>query len=165
MNMTLLGRAAACMALAAGVAGCATVTRGVRESWTVKTEPPGASVKTSTGNFCDATPCTMKLKRKDDFEVIITKPGYQTAHAKVGHQLAGGGGAAFVGNALIGGVIGAGVDASNGSTMELKPNPLVVTLTPELAAEAPAPQAAPAAGTPTPAATAPATPPATPPRR
>jgi hypothetical protein len=91
----------------------------------------------------------MKLKGKGEFDVTITKAGDQTAHARVGHQLAGSGAAAFVGNALIGGVIGAGVDAADGSTMELKPNPLIVTLTPDTA---PAP--------PTPPVVAPAFPPA-----
>ena len=143
MLINYLGRATTLLALAGSLAGCATVTRGVRESWTVRTEPPGASVKTSIGGSCDATPCTLRIRRKSDFDVTISKAGYQTAFAKVGHKSSRAGEAALLGNAVFGGVIGAYTDATNGATMELKPNPLVVTLTPETAAATPTTQAAP----------------------
>jgi hypothetical protein len=42
--------------------------------------------------------------------------------------VAGAGGAGFLGNALIGGVIGAGVDATSGAMLDLSPNPLNVQL-------------------------------------
>jgi hypothetical protein len=145
MFINYLGRATALLAVAGSLAGCATITRGVHESWTVKTEPPGASVQTSIGGSCDSTPCTFRLKRKSDFDVTITKAGYQTAVAKVGHKTSRAGQAALLGNAVFGGVIGAFTDATNGATMDLKPNPLVVTLTPETAALAPTARAAPPA--------------------
>jgi hypothetical protein len=72
----------------------------------------------------------MRLRRKYDFDVTITKAGYQTAHAQITHKLTRGGRTALLGNAVFGGVIGAITDASNGSTMDLTPNPLMVTLTP-----------------------------------
>jgi hypothetical protein len=86
---------------------------------------------TSAGVSCDATPCTLRLKRKSDFDVTIIKAGYQTAHAQVGHQTARAGRVALFGNAVFGGVLGAVTDATDGATMDLKPNPLVVTLIPE----------------------------------
>jgi hypothetical protein len=46
-------------------------------------------------------------------------------------KLATGGAAAGAGNVLIGGVIGAVVDGSNGSLNDLKPNPLKVELVAE----------------------------------
>jgi hypothetical protein len=41
-----------------------------------------------------------RAKWSPDIHRTITKAGFQTAHARIGHQLAGGGSAAFVGNAL-----------------------------------------------------------------
>ncbi|HZL01048.1 MAG TPA: translation initiation factor 2 [Caulobacteraceae bacterium] len=142
--MTRLGRAAIVLAITGSTVACATVTRGTKESWTVRTEPPGAAVKTSTGMSCEATPCTFdKLKRNVDFDVALTKAGYKTVQTRVTHAVAGAGATAFVGNVLIGGVIGAGVDASTGATMDLKPNPLIVTLETEIQPSSPV--AAPAA--------------------
>src|SRR5665213_3095500 len=107
--MTRLGRAAIVLAITGSTVACATVTRGTKESWTVRTEPPGAAVKTSTGMSCEATPCTIdKLKRNVDFDVALTKAGYKTVQTRVTHAVAGAGATAFVGNVLIGGVIGAG---------------------------------------------------------
>jgi hypothetical protein len=40
------------------------------------------------------------------------------------------GGAAMAGNCLLGGCIGAGIDAGSGATLDLKPNPINVDLEP-----------------------------------
>lgn len=116
------------IAAAAAVSGCATITRGTTDTWTVNTTPSGAAVKTSSGFACDSTPCTFRMQRKDEFDVTVTKAGYKTWTGKVTHHIAGAGGADFLGNALIGGIIGAGVDASSGAMLDLAPNPLNVTL-------------------------------------
>jgi len=110
----------------------------------VQTVPPGAAVKTTTGMACDATPCTFRMERKNSFSVTITKPGYKTYQGEVVSAVAGAGGAAFAGNVLVGGLIGAGVDASDGAMDNLKPDPMLVTLEPV----DPAPPAATAAATP-----------------
>ena len=142
-----LGRAMACAALAVSAAACATVTRGTNEAWTVKSFPPGAAVKTSNGRFCDMTPCTIKMPRKAEFEVTVSKDGYKPYQGHVTHAVATGGGVGFAGNVLIGGVIGAGVDVASGAMMDLKPNPLIVELekvdlTPAVATATPATSAA-----------------------
>jgi hypothetical protein len=116
------------IAAAAAVSGCATIARGTTDSWTVNTTPSGAAVKTSTGFACDATPCTFRMQRKDEFDVTVTKAGYKTWTGHVSHHVAGAGGAGFVGNAIFGGIIGAGVDVSSGAMLDLAPNPLDVTL-------------------------------------
>ena len=126
------GLAAACVLLSA----CATITRGTNQDFMVESTPSQAEVKLSTGQTC-VTPCTLRLKRKSQFKVTISKEGYQTQEAEVHGVMKGGGGAALAGNAIFGGVIGAGVDASNGSLMNLKPNPLQVTLVPAAAAQQP----------------------------
>lgn len=84
------------------------------------------------------------------------------------HRTAGAGGAGMAGNVILGGLIGAAVDANSGATQDLVPNPLTVHLTPvapvatpaaaTVADKAPVQEAAPEA----PAETAPAAPAETP---
>lgn len=133
---------ASCVALAS----CATITRGTRTAFVVETVPSGAQVRLSTGQECSSTPCTFpQISREAEFSVTVSKPGYRTTTHAVSHRTAGAGSAGMAGNVLVGGLIGAAIDANSGATQDLVPNPLVVHL--ELEAtpvSAPAP-AAPAA--------------------
>ena len=70
------------------------------------------------------------MPRKSAFQATITKPGYKTVTATVGNRISGGGGAGLAGNILVGGIIGAGVDAGTGAALDLRPDPLVVKLEP-----------------------------------
>ncbi|MDB5643043.1 MAG: translation initiation factor 2 [Hyphomicrobiales bacterium] len=117
-------------AVGLAVAGCATVTRGTTNQVTVSSEPTGAEAVSSSGLFCTATPCTWEVSRKTEFAVTFKKPGYRTEQVQVGTKLAGSGAAGFAGNVLIGGVVGMGVDAATGATLEHFPNPVFVTLQP-----------------------------------
>lgn len=62
--------------------------------------------------------------------VHFEKEGYKPVEVQVTNQMAGGGGVAMAGNILLGGLIGAAVDAGMGATRELVPNPVRVTLEP-----------------------------------
>lgn len=124
---------------AMALSGCATITRGTNTTFTIETMPSGATVSTTNGYGCLATPCTFKMPRKSEFTVTVTKPGYKTYTGSVVTKVAGAGGAAMAGNVLVGGLIGAGVDASSGAMLDLVPNPMKVTLEPE-GAPAPASQ-------------------------
>lgn len=128
MKLNKIALAAAGVVTVLGLSGCATITRGTNDVFVVETFPVGASVKTSNGYFCDSTPCSMKMPRKSEFTVTITKGGYKTWTGKVTNKVSGAGGAGMAGNVLVGGIIGAAVDGSNGSMLDLVPNPLVVTL-------------------------------------
>lgn len=131
---------------ALSLCACATITRGTTQAFEVKTTPAGAAVETSNGLYCKATPCVFpNVARNSNFTVTITKPGYKTVTSNITNTTAGGGGAAMAGNIIFGGLIGAGVDATNGSMQDLVPNPLEVTLEAEGAAPAAAPVAASAA--------------------
>jgi hypothetical protein len=152
-------RLSASVSLVAMTAACATVTRGTKEAWTVTSEPPSASVTTSNGFSCEATPCTFKIEHKASFDVTVTKAGYKAYHGHVIHQVSKAGGLGMAGNVLVGGLVGATVDVVSGAMMELKPNPLNVTLDREEAPPpAPTPTAAPASPAPGTAPTSPATP-------
>lgn len=120
------------------VSGCATVTRGTKQDFRVETTPPGARVDLTNGQSCAATPCTFKLKRKSEFTVNITKPGCEPASVYVSHELSGKGAAGLVGNAVIGGVVGVGIDAVTGATQDLHPNPVQVALVCKASATNPA---------------------------
>lgn len=109
------------------LAGCATVTRGTTDQIQIQSEPPGAHARTSLNHECQ-TPCTITVSRKDEFSVVFTKEGYESQTIEVKTAIAGTGAAGFAGNVLIGGVVGMGVDAATGSTLEHKPNPVVATL-------------------------------------
>jgi hypothetical protein len=129
--MKLLLAAGAAMSLCA----CATITRGTTQAFEVKTTPSGAEVQTSNGLYCKTTPCVFpNVARNSNFTVTITKPGYKTVTTNVTNANLGGGTANLAGNILAGGLIGIGLDASNGSLQDLVPNPLEVVLEPEAGA-------------------------------
>lgn len=107
--------------------GCATITRGTKEVLVIESEPSGANVTTSTG-LAGKTPATFKVSRKGGFVVTIEKPGYETVTVQVSSQVAGGGAAGMAGNIVLGGLIGAAVDAGSGAMLQLKPNPITVKL-------------------------------------
>ncbi|VXC97899.1 conserved exported hypothetical protein [Oceanicaulis sp. 350] len=125
-------------ASALALGACGTITRGSNDTWEVSTTPIGASVQTSNGYSCDSTPCAIKMPRRSEFVATITRDGYEDATVNVTHQVSGQGGAAMAGNVLVGGIIGAGIDASTGAMHDLTPNPVhleLVPISPELQAQ------------------------------
>ncbi len=125
MRISLLAIIAGTLSLGA----CATVTRGTTEQVTFTSEPP-AEVRTSTGLSCPTTPCTLEINRKSEFVATFSKEGYQSQDVSVQTRVAGAGAAGFAGNVLVGGLIGMGVDAATGSTLEHYPNPVTASLAP-----------------------------------
>jgi hypothetical protein len=162
--MTRLIRLGGVLLCAASLSACATITRGTRQNYVIETDPQGANIQLSTGQHC-VSPCTLRLKRKDEFTVTATLDGYEPATAQIESHVRAGGVAGAAGNVLFGGVIGGVVDATNGSMNDLMPNPLRITMNRIGAAAAPAdPAAAPAdpAAAPAPAPAPEAAPPAQP---
>lgn len=123
------------MLLGLALSGCATVTRGTTENLRVQSEPEGASVELSSGQTC-RTPCDLELKRKNDYTLYVHREGFQDSEIRVESKVGGAGAAGMAGNVLIGGIIGAGVDAFSGATNSLKPNPVHVHLVVRNPAEA-----------------------------
>jgi hypothetical protein len=117
-----------------GLGGCASVTRGWSEQVQINSQPEGADVRTSLNQNC-VTPCTLTVQRKDEFSVSFAKPGYQPQTVQVTTRVAGAGAAGFAGNVLVGGLIGMGVDAASGATLEHWPNPVVAMLRPDAPAQ------------------------------
>jgi hypothetical protein len=108
--------------------GCATVTRGTTQPWTIDSLPSGAVASLSNGERCE-TPCSLTVKRKYPFNVEVCKPGFRTVNTSVVSGISGAGATGMAGNVILGGLVGLGVDAASGATKDLTPNPLVVNLT------------------------------------
>lgn len=139
------------LALAALTGGCATVIRGTTNTVGFDSQPSQAEVRTSNGLGC-VTPCTLVVKRNEEFVATFTKPGYHPQQVEVKTQLAAEGAAGVAGNILVGGVIGLGVDAVTGAGGEHVPNPVSVVLEPLRTEPPPAkrPRPAPVATKPSP---------------
>lgn len=152
-----LALVAGLVAISAVFTGCATITRGTTEQLTILSDPSGASVRLSNG-FTGVTPATFTIPRKGEVVVTVMKEGYKSIDVQVFAKVSNAGTAGFLGNALIGGVIGGGVDIATGAMLSHTPNPVHVTLV--AAAPPAAPVVAPVS---TPAAAVVATPPSAPP--
>lgn len=111
------------------VSGCASVTRGTKDTLVVESDPAGATVRLSTGGI-GTTPTSFQLPRKKALDVFVEKEGYEPLTIHVSSQISGTGAAGMAGNVLVGGVIGVGVDAWTGATKDLRPNPIKVVLVP-----------------------------------
>ena len=70
-------------------------------------------------------------RRKENFDVTVSKPGYITQTVKVKSNFSPTGGGAMAGNLIAGSVVGVGVDAVSGASLSLYPNPVVVHLVPQ----------------------------------
>jgi len=110
------------------VYGCATVTRGTSDVLVVESEPPGAEVEIQPANHHCKTPCSVKLKRKLEQVVTIRRESFEPVEVRVIPQVVGAGAAGMAGNVILGGLIGAAVDAGSGAMKDLKPNPVKVTM-------------------------------------
>lgn len=122
--------AVALAAASFGVTGCATIVNGTSQAVAFKSDPSGAVVKLVSGQSC-TTPCQYEMKRGADSKVTYTKEGFEPVTVYIQSRT---GGSTF-GNILAGGVIGAVVDSSNGSSNRLYPNPVYVRLVPEGSSE------------------------------
>lgn len=120
---------------AVNLCACATVTKGTSNTVKVTSTPSDAQVviKEVLNKYDGAectTPCEVELKRKGNYETTVSKSGYTPFTTVLVPKVSTSGAAGMAGNILIGGVIGAGVDAATGAMKDLSPNPLNVILQP-----------------------------------
>lgn len=120
------------VALCAALGGCASVSRGTTENISISSVPAGAQADVTGLDVPTAcvTPCVVQVKRNADISVTISKDGYDPQVVPLTKEIVSAGAAGFAGNILLGGLVGAGVDAYNGAAMDHKPNPVTVTLVP-----------------------------------
>jgi hypothetical protein len=129
--------------LALLVGGCATSVNGPTQRIHIDSLPTGASLTIlQTGQQLTA-PVEVELRRDAVYTIQATLEGYEPAMGYLDRVTSD----AVLGNILLGGSIGASVDADSGAGYALTPNPLVVPLRPMKARSdvmpAPAPVASP----------------------
>lgn len=128
MNVRRILCATICLC-ASMATGCASITRGTKDVFSIQTDPPGATASMSNGLTC-VTPCALELPRKHGFTVTLDLEGYKSLTTNVVPKQAGAGSAGMAGNVIFGGLIGAAVDAGSGAMKDLYPNPLIVRMVP-----------------------------------
>src|SRR5213596_478376 len=115
------------LVVATTLSSCATVIRGVHEDLKVVSNPSGADVTLSTGER-GVTPATFSKRRRNSFQVTVSKTGYYSQTVTVRSKASTTGAAATAGNVV---TVGVGVDAGTGAWNSLYPNPVSVQLTPQ----------------------------------
>ena len=131
MKIKLITAVVASISLSA----CATVTKGSNDTVKMTSIPSDASVvfEDTAQKLQPArcqTPCEIELNRKRTYKATVSKAGHEEFVVMMEPKLSASGGTAMAGNLLIGGIIGAGVDAATGASKDLTPNNLEVTLAP-----------------------------------
>ena len=121
------------------VSGCATVVEGSNQSVSIATAPPGASCTIDRAGerlgSVGMTPGSLRIsKSKNDLEIACGKDGYQQASIRQSPKFVG----TTFGNLIVGGVIGAVVDAASGANY-VYPNEVHLDLAPAVPPVAMAP--------------------------
>lgn len=110
--------AVATVLVGASLGGCASVTSGTSQDISVVT--PGVtgaqcSLTSPDGNYNVTTPGTLTVsKSKHDISVNCAKQGYHDGVAVIPSNFEG----MTLGNILIGGIVGVGIDAASGAMNE-----------------------------------------------
>lgn len=110
--------------LACGLSGCATVLSGTEQKVAVTTTPSGATVEVD-GGARQITPVDLKLARRDDHTLLISMPGYHSERVSIKKEF----NPVFLGNILLGGIVGGVADYASGAAASLKPDRVDVVLT------------------------------------
>jgi hypothetical protein len=127
MRTTFLAGAA----MALGLAGCNTATRGTEDTVTITAKPAAARITTSLGQECPRSPCVVKVARKAEFTAYAEARGYRPGSVLVKSQLSDQAAPGVIGNAVLpGGTAGLVIDAASGAMMDHVPNPAHIELVP-----------------------------------
>ena len=114
---------------ALGLVGCATILGGgPSQPVSLSSDPTGADfmIKSSNGLQMGSgkTPQTLRLPRKNEYQVDFTVPGYQPQSVALAKGVNGW----IWGNLVLGWIIGFGVDFLTGSAYKLEPAQVQVAL-------------------------------------
>jgi uncharacterized protein YceK len=112
--MKIIAVAGLC-ALGLSLSGCASIVKGQSQTIAITTPPTtGATcvLKSAQGNWTVVTPGSVTIQRsKENVDIRCNKPGWQEGYSTIPSSFEGW----TVGNVLLGGVIGFGVDAATGA--------------------------------------------------
>jgi len=127
---SIIGAATAAALAAVTLSGCGTITQGTSQDIAISTSPPGGHCELNRHGEHVAslysTPNSVVVdKSTKDITVTCAKPGYQTASLNLESDPSLG----LFGNAIIGGLIGVGIDYATGAANKY-PNSALVPLAP-----------------------------------
>jgi hypothetical protein len=128
-RVTRLSRAALLAAVLLVSVRCATVAHGTTQAIRVESEPPGAVVSLNCVEnsvpLLGRTPITIQVQRKSkSCAVGLAKEGYVPTTVPLQRTLSG----VYIGNLLVGGVVGLVADAADGAMYKQGPPVVHVTL-------------------------------------
>lgn len=103
--------------------GCATILNGTSQKISVSSSPDGAIVLVDEKNTY-TTPVKLRLERRRDHLLVLSKDGYEEQTVKLTHVLS----AAVCGNILLGGLLGWVFDIFAGTQYKLIPDKVHVEL-------------------------------------
>lgn len=123
------------IAAVASLSGCATIISGTHQEVKINSIPTGAAVMVD-GAPRGVTPVVLRLKRRPSHTLTLQKIGYQPQSCIINSGFNGW----FLGNILLGGVIGMAVDGIDGASSKLEvPDDGYFTLVPNGSPTPPAP--------------------------
>ncbi len=112
-----------------GLGGCATLDHGTTDDVPVVSDPPGASISSSTGTIC-TSPCIVSGPRRESFVITVAKPGYVTQAVVAAAKPNEGAVAAASSTDLTPDILGRIVDVQDGTYYTHVPAAIVVKLVP-----------------------------------
>jgi hypothetical protein len=111
------------------LSSCATIVSGTQQELSVSCTPRAKiEIKADTGLlvYAGESPAIVELPRKYSYTVTVQAGGYRSQTLIISRQF----NAWFLGNLLLGGIVGGVVDAVTGAMWDLKPTMVAVTLEP-----------------------------------
>jgi len=121
-NLLLTGLLCALIML---LSGCGAMFQGSNQTVDIQSTPSGAKFTGSPGIGEYTTPASVKLSRKNSYDVTFTKEGYKSATAHIGATANFG---YILLDVLFTGLVGVVVDAATGSWNSLSPETIIATL-------------------------------------
>lgn len=116
--MSTFNKVAAVLNIGVLLSGCASVIKGSTQSINISTPPTTGAIcnlSSAQGNWQVMSPGAVSVdKSKEDIQIRCAKPGWQEAALTIPSNFEGW----TVGNILLGGVVGIGVDAATGAINE-----------------------------------------------
>ncbi|WP_179315208.1 PEGA domain-containing protein [Winogradskyella undariae] len=98
------------------LSSCATIISGSRQNVEITSEPSSAKVYINEIEI-GQTPVQKNLKRNQEYQLTLKLDGYKTYETKLEKKF----NAWYIGNVLIGGIIGLVIDPITGAMHKLKP--------------------------------------------
>jgi hypothetical protein len=118
------------LVLCLGLWNCATIVSTTSQKIQLNSNPAGANVSIQSQGGGEAssvtTPAKVSLKRKSEYDLTFEKEGYQPEKATIEQNF----NPLFLGNLLIGGLIGMVVDLFSGAVFKLDPAKVEVQMKP-----------------------------------